>query len=48
MLRGNWAGKVLGSGADVWKYWAEKEAGNITDDQWKDMESCLLYTSRCV
>ncbi|MFN3672166.1 MAG: L-arabinonate dehydratase [Bosea sp. (in: a-proteobacteria)] len=39
MLRGNWAGKVLGSGADVWKYWAEKEAGNITDDQWKEMES---------
>ena len=39
MLRGNWAGKVLGSGADVWKYWAEKEAGNITDDQWRDMES---------
>ncbi len=39
MLRGNWAGKILGSGADVWKYWAEKEAGNITDDQWKDMES---------
>jgi len=23
MLRGNWAGKTLGSGADVWKYWAE-------------------------
>ncbi|WP_336814284.1 L-arabinonate dehydratase [Bosea sp. MMO-172] len=39
MLRGNWAGKVLGSGADVWKYWAEKEAGNINADQWKDMES---------
>ena len=39
MLRGNWAGKVLGSGADVWKYWAEKEAGNITEEQWKDMES---------
>ncbi len=39
MLRGNWAGKVLGSGADVWKYWAEKEAGNITEEQWQDMES---------
>ncbi|QCK84576.1 dihydroxy-acid dehydratase [Phreatobacter aquaticus] len=39
MLRGNWAGKVLGSGADVWKYWAEKEAGNITEGQWKDMEN---------
>ncbi len=39
MLRGNWAGKVLGSGADVWKYWAEKQAGNITEAQWHDMES---------
>src|SRR5579885_3203223 len=28
MLRGHWAGKTLGSGSDVWKYWAEKEAGN--------------------
>jgi hypothetical protein len=27
MLRGNWGGKVLGSGSDVWKYWAEKQAG---------------------
>ena len=32
MLRGNWRGKMLGSGSDVWKYWAEKQAGNITDD----------------
>jgi len=24
MLRGNWNGKPLGSGTDVWKYWAEK------------------------
>jgi dihydroxy-acid dehydratase len=39
MLRGNFAGKVLGSGADVWKYWAEKEAGTISEAQWKDMES---------
>lgn len=39
MLRGNWAGKVLGSGSDVWKYWHEKEAGNITEGQWRDMES---------
>lgn len=39
MLRGNWAGKTLGSGSDVWKYWAEKEAGNITEAQWNDMET---------
>ena len=38
MLRGNWDGKVLGSGSDVWKYWAEKKAGNITDCEWNEME----------
>ena len=31
MLRGNWQGKVLGSGSDAWKYWDERRAGNITD-----------------
>jgi dihydroxy-acid dehydratase len=39
MLRGNWGGKVLGSGSDVWKFWAEKEAGRITEKDWKEMES---------
>ena len=38
MLRGNWNGQVLGSGSDVWKYWAEKCAGNITDAEWNEME----------
>ena len=31
MMRGHFGGNILGSGSDVWKYWAEKEAGNITD-----------------
>lgn len=39
MLRGNWGGKILGSGSDVWKYWAEKQAGNITEAEWKEMEA---------
>ncbi len=39
MLRGHWAGKTLGSGSDVWKYWAEKEAGNISEAEWRAMES---------
>lgn len=39
MLRGNWAGKQLGSGSDVWKYWDEKRAGKITEDQWVEMEN---------
>jgi dihydroxy-acid dehydratase len=38
MLRGNWNGRILGSGSDVWKYWAEKKAGNITDCEWNEME----------
>ena len=38
MLRGNWRGEPLGSGSDVWKYWMEKRAGNITDEQWNEME----------
>jgi dihydroxy-acid dehydratase len=39
MLRGNWGGKILGSGSDVWKYWAELKAGNITQAQWEEMEN---------
>jgi dihydroxy-acid dehydratase len=38
MLRGNWRGEYLGSGSDVWKYWTEKRAGNITDDDWHEIE----------
>jgi dihydroxy-acid dehydratase len=39
MLRGNWAGKPLGSGSDVWKYWDEKRAGNITEAEWDEIEN---------
>jgi len=38
MLRGNWHGVTLGSGSDTWKYWAELRAGNITEDEWCDIE----------
>jgi len=38
MLRGNWRGQLLGSGTDVWKYWAEKRAGNLDDCAWSEME----------
>jgi dihydroxy-acid dehydratase len=39
MLRGNWHGKVLGSGSDSWKYWDEKRAGTITETDWAEIES---------
>ncbi len=38
MLRGNWRDLPLGSGSDVWKYWAEKRAGNLSDEQWGELE----------
>src|SRR5699024_10786755 len=38
MLRGNWDGKVLGSGSDAWKYWDERRSGNITNEQWLQIE----------
>src|SRR5262249_7036226 len=39
MLRGNWHGNVLGSGSDTWKYWDEKRAGNITEEDWNEIEN---------
>src|SRR5881394_685798 len=39
MLRGNWKGKVLGSGSDAWKYWDERRAGTISDKDWVDVEA---------
>src|SRR6201991_398707 len=39
MLRGNWKGKVLGSGSDAWKYWDERRAGKISDKDWVDVEA---------
>jgi dihydroxy-acid dehydratase len=38
MLRGNWRGQVLGSGSDVWKYWAERRAGQLDECSWREME----------
>ena len=38
MLRGNWRGEVLGSGSDAWKYWDEKRAGTISEDDWHEIE----------
>jgi dihydroxy-acid dehydratase len=38
MLRGNWRGQILGSGSDVWKYWAERRAGTLDECTWREME----------
>lgn len=38
-LRGNWHGQTLGSGSDAWKYWDEKRAGTITEEDWSEVEN---------
>jgi len=39
MLRGNWKGKIIGSGTDNWKYWDERRAGRLTEQEWEEVEA---------
>jgi dihydroxy-acid dehydratase len=39
MLSGRWGNVPLGSGSDVWKYWAELRAGRITEQDWAEIEN---------
>jgi dihydroxy-acid dehydratase len=41
MLRGHWRGETLGSGTDMWRYWDDKRAGLIGDDEWSELEAGL-------
>ncbi len=45
MLRGHWQGKELGSGSDVWKYWAELRAGNIDAEDWRGIEDGIARSA---
>jgi dihydroxy-acid dehydratase len=38
MLRGNWKGQPLGSGTDLFKFWTERCAGTIGEEEWNEME----------
>jgi dihydroxy-acid dehydratase len=39
MLRGNWKGRVLGSGSDAFKFWDERRAGRLGEQAWREMEA---------
>ena len=45
MLRGHWHGKQLGSGSDVWKYWAELRAGNLDAQAWGEIEDGIARSA---
>jgi len=41
MLRGKWRQEELGSGTDLWRLWAERRAGRLTDEELCEAESCM-------
>lgn len=41
MLPGHWRDEVLGSGTDMWKYWDDRRAGLIGDDELAELENGL-------
>lgn len=45
MLSGNYAGKTLGSGSDAWKYWDERRAGNVTDEEWRGVQGGIARSA---
>jgi dihydroxy-acid dehydratase len=45
MLRGVWRMQELGSGTDVWRLWAERRAGELTDEELCEAESCMSRSS---
>ncbi|RWM94362.1 MAG: dihydroxy-acid dehydratase [Mesorhizobium sp.] len=45
MLRGNYAGKTLGSGSDAWKFWDERRAGKISDDEWTGIQGGIARSA---
>ncbi|XKE43904.1 dihydroxy-acid dehydratase [Halomonas organivorans] len=45
MLNGKWKGKTLGAGTHTRKYWDELRSGNITQEEWVDLESRMTRSN---
>jgi L-arabonate dehydrase len=41
MLRGVWRGEEIGSGTDPRRLWTERRAGQVSDEELAEVESCL-------
>src|SRR5580700_6476775 len=49
MLKGVWCNQELGSGTDARKLWAQRRAGEITDEVMAEVEACLSRsTGHCM
>ena len=44
-LNAKWGKETLGSGSDVWKYWAERCAGNLCDEAWCQIENSIARSA---
>ncbi|MCH2309958.1 MAG: dihydroxy-acid dehydratase [SAR202 cluster bacterium] len=44
-LKGNWKGEELGSCTDCRRYEIELRAGNITEDDWAELQSCIVRSN---
>ena len=38
---GQWKGLEIGSGTDLWKYWDQYRAGELSAEDWKELEQCM-------
>ena len=49
MLNGVWRQEELGSGTDLWRLWAERRAGRLSDEELCEAESCMSRsTGHCM
>ena len=45
MLRGNYRGQPVGSGTDVWRSWAERQAGQLGECEWRELEDGIARSA---
>src|SRR4029450_3017555 len=44
-LNGNWRGEDVGSCTDCRRYQTELRAGRITEDDWSELQSCIIRSA---
>src|ERR1700759_5011680 len=45
MLRGNWRGQPVGSGTDVWRGRADRQAGQLSECAWRELEDGIARSA---
>ncbi len=49
MLNGKWREEELGSGTDLWRLWAERRAGRLSEEEFCEAEACMSRsTGHCM